>query len=85
LNVGSNDNIATIDLATEIRDQIAPDLGIEYADRFAGEADHTHADTSNASELIGYEPSHTISEGSSKFIDWYRKNREWYEPLVHSS
>lgn len=85
LNIGSTDNIAILDLATEIRDQIAPNLEIEYADSFAAEADHTHADTSKAAELIGYEPSYTISEGVSEFIDWYRENREWYEPLVRSS
>jgi UDP-glucose 4-epimerase len=85
VNVGSTDNIAINDLATEIRDQIAPDLDLEYAERFAADADHTHADTSKAADLFGYEPTHTISEGVSEFVDWYRENRDWYEPLVRSS
>ena len=85
VNIGSTDSIAIHDLATEIRDQIAPELDVDYAERYASDADHTHADTTKASETIGYEPEYTISEGVSKFIDWYRENREWYEPLVLSS
>lgn len=85
LNIGSTDNVAIVDLATDIRDQITPELDVEYADRFAADADHTHSDTSKAAELLGYEPSYSISEGVSKFVDWYRENRDWYDPLVRSS
>lgn len=85
LNIGSTDNITIQTLAEEIRDQIAPELEIEYADRFDADADHTRADISKATELIDYEPQHTIREGVEKFIDWYRQNRDWYEPLVLNS
>lgn len=82
MNVGSSDNISIRELATEIRDQINPDLSLEYADRYDADAEHTHADVSKARERIGYEPSTTIREGVSAFIDWYDRNRDWYEPLV---
>jgi UDP-glucose 4-epimerase len=85
LNIGSTDNIAIRDLASEIRGQISPELEHKYAERYAADAEHTHADTTKASKLIGYEPAHTISEGVAKFIEWYRENRDWYEPLVLSS
>jgi len=49
------------------------------------DAEHTHADISKATELIGYEPSRDIREGVGEFIEWYERNREWYEPLVVSS
>jgi UDP-glucose 4-epimerase len=82
MNVGSSDNISIRELATVIRDQINPDLPLEYADRYDADAEHTHADVSKARERLGYEPSTTIREGVSAFIDWYDRNREWYEPLV---
>jgi UDP-glucose 4-epimerase len=82
MNVGSSDNISIRELATEIRDQISPDLPLEFADRYDADAEHTHADVSKARERIGYEPSTTIREGVSAFIDWYDRNRDWYEPLV---
>ncbi len=85
VNIGSTDNIEIRTLATEIRDQLAPELDIEYADRYDADADHTHADTERAEELLGYDPSHTIREGVAAFIEWYRRNREWYEPLVLAS
>jgi len=82
LNIGSTDNIEILTLAKEIRDQLAPELDIEFADRHDADAEHTHADISKANELLNYEPSRTIRDGIKDFIEWYRKNRDWYEPLV---
>jgi len=84
VNIGSTDNIAIKTLATEIRDQLAPDRNLVYEERHDADAEHTHADTTHAQKLLGYEPSHTIREGVAKFIAWYRNNREWYEPLVRA-
>jgi UDP-glucose 4-epimerase len=85
VNIGSTDNIDIRTLAAEVRDQLAPDLGLEYADRHDADADHTHADTSKAGRLLDYDPTHTIREGVGEFVAWYRENREWYEPLVLNS
>jgi UDP-glucose 4-epimerase len=85
INVGSTDNIEIKTLAEEIRDQLAPGLELAYEERHDADAEHTHASTERAEELLGYEPSYTIREGVSAFIDWYRENREWYEPLVRNS
>jgi UDP-glucose 4-epimerase len=85
VNIGSTDNIEIRTLAEEIRDQLAPDLDLEYAERYDVDSEHTHADISKASELIGYEPTTTIREGVEQFTEWYRENRDWYEPLVRSS
>jgi len=84
LNIGSTDNIEIRTLATEIRDQLSPELELVYEERHDADAEHTHADTTRAQELLGYEPSHTIREGVAKFIEWYRDNRNWYEPLVRA-
>jgi len=85
VNVGSTDNIEILTLAEEVRDRLAPDLDIEFSERHDADAEHTHADTSKARELLEYEPTHTIREGVDAFVEWYRENREWYEPLVRSS
>ena len=82
VNIGSTDNIEILKLAKEIRNQIAPDREIEFASRHNADAEHTHADISKASELLGYEPSRTIREGVEEFVDWYQENRDWYESLV---
>ena len=85
LNIGSSDNISIRVLAEEVRDQLAPGLELEFAERYEADADHTHADISKAQKVIGYEPENTIREGVKKFIDWYQQNQDWYEPLVRSS
>ncbi|MDX1746560.1 MAG: GDP-mannose 4,6-dehydratase, partial [Halobacteriales archaeon] len=85
LNVGSGDRITIEELAEVVRDRLAPDTDLDYADRPAGDAEHTHADVSKAHDLLEYEPSVDIRTGVNRFIDWYLKNREWYEPLVLKS
>jgi UDP-glucose 4-epimerase len=85
VNVGSTDNIEIVTLAEEIRDQLAPDLDLEYDERHDADAEHTHADISKARDLLDYEPTYDIRGGVERFVEWYRANREWYEPLVRSS
>lgn len=85
LNVGSGGTITILELAETVRDAIAPELEIVFGDRPAGDADHTHADIDRARRLLGYEPTMDIPTGVRSFIEWYRANRSWYEPLVRAS
>ena len=85
MNIGSTDNIDILTLAEEVRDAIDESLEITFDDRHASDAEHTHADISKANELIGYEPTKDIREGFESFIEWYRANEEWYDPLVRGS
>ncbi|MEY7849480.1 GDP-mannose 4,6-dehydratase [Natrarchaeobius sp. A-rgal3] len=85
LNVGSTRTITIEELATHVIDETGADVGLEYADPKEADARHTHADVSKARELLDYEPSTGIREGVSQFVDWYRENRDWYEPLVLES
>ena len=85
LNVGSTDTITITDLAETVRDAVDPDIEIVYDEARAGDARHTHADVSKATRLLGYEPSTSITEGVGSFLEWYRTNRDWYEPLVRRS
>lgn len=85
MNIGSTDNIDILTLAETVRDEVDPDLDIEFDDRHESDAEHTHADISKSNKLIDYEPSRDIREGVKEFITWYQENREWYEPLVLNS
>lgn len=85
MNIGSTDNIDIKTLAEVVRDQLAPKLELEYGKRNDADAEHTHADISKANDLLGYEPTTSIREGVSQFIDWYHANEEWYDPLVRNS
>ena len=85
MNIGSTDNIDIQTLAEVIRDEIDPSLDIMYDDAREGDAEHTHADVSKATDLLGYEPTVDIRDGVQQFIDWYRANQNWYDPLVRQS
>ncbi|KAB1196262.1 MULTISPECIES: SDR family oxidoreductase [Haloferax] len=83
LNVGSNHNISIQELAETVVNEINPGIEIEYASRFEGDAEHTHADVTKLKDVLGYEPSVSIRHGVKEFIDWYKSEREWYEPLIY--
>jgi len=85
VNVGSTDTIDVRTLAAVIRDAIDPGLEIVHDDPREGDAEHTHADVSKAADLLGYEPTVDIREGVAAFIEWYRENESWYDPLVRRS
>jgi len=85
MNIGSTDNIDIATLAEVVRDETNPTLDVEYTNPREGDAEHTHAEISKATDLIGYKPSREIREGVREFIEWYEQNREWYEPLVLNS
>ena len=85
MNIGSSDTIDIQTLAEVVRNQVAPNVDIEYSERYKADANHTQADITKAQDLINYEPNNSIREGVAKFIEWYQANRDWYEPLVISS
>ena len=85
LNVGSTGTITIRELAEHVIAETGADVELVYDDAREADARHTHADVSKARDLIDYEPSTSIREGVSRFVDWYRENREWYEPLVRAS
>jgi UDP-N-acetylglucosamine 4-epimerase len=39
-----------------------------------GDVRHSEADISKAERLLGYRPSHTLDQGLSEALDWYRQN-----------
>lgn len=82
INVGSGDNISIRELAEYVVKETDSNAEIIHEGGKDADARHTHADISKADRLIDYEPSVDILHGVSMFIDWYRQNQDWYEPLV---
>ncbi len=85
VNVGSTRTITIEELAEHVVAETGANVEPTYTDPKEGDARHTHADVTKARNLLAYEPSTGIREGVSRFVDWYRANREWYEPLVQRS
>ena len=47
-----------------------------YRDFRAGDVRHSQADINKAKTKLGYEPSHTISQGLKEALDWYISNHQ---------
>jgi UDP-N-acetylglucosamine 4-epimerase len=45
-----------------------------YGNFRSGDVRHSEADISKAARLLGYQPSHTVQQGLSEALNWYRQN-----------
>jgi len=54
------------------RDRSMPDFQPIYRGFRAGDVPHSLADISKARNLLGYEPTHKITDGIDAALDWYR-------------
>jgi UDP-N-acetylglucosamine 4-epimerase len=50
------------------------DIKPVYGSNRAGDIPHSLASIEKAKKLLGYQPTHTVSEGMSEAISWYRDN-----------
>ena len=62
-----------------LRDQLLPhyqhlrDTRPRYQNFRSGDVRHSEADISKAQRLLGYQPTHTVAQGLSEALDWYRR------------
>jgi UDP-N-acetylglucosamine 4-epimerase len=76
-NVAVGDRTTLNDLFEAIRVNLAPrfkhleDFKPTYRDFRAGDVRHSQADVSKARTLLGYAPTHRMTEGLAEAMDWY--------------
>ena len=86
-NVALNERTTFNDLFVRIRDEIArfaPGLVATepiHADFRAGDVRHSQADISKARRLLGYEPTHALSEGLRAAMPWYVEHLTTMQPV----
>lgn len=79
-NVAVNDRTTLNQLHAMIEEKLADKLdGLAkkqpiYRDFRIGDVRHSQADIEKASTLLGYRPSHTISQGLDQTLEWYMDN-----------
>ncbi len=69
-NIGGGMPIKLIDLISVIENKLGVNAKIKYLDSQPGDVDITYADSSKASELLGYNSMVTIEDGIEKYIAW---------------
>jgi UDP-N-acetylglucosamine 4-epimerase len=75
-NVAVGGRTSLVELFNLLRDalsrhQVHYDLEPRFADFRPGDARHTQADISKAQSLLGYAPTHDISQGIEEALPWY--------------
>ena len=83
-NVAANEEHENVELARLIVEHLGvdPSLLRSVEDR-AGHDRRYSLDTSKLSEL-GWQPRREWESGIRTTIDWYRDNRDWWEPIKRS-
>jgi dTDP-glucose 4,6-dehydratase len=60
-----------------------PSLVRHVEDR-AGHDRRYSVDTAKTRDELGWAPSVTLEEGLARTVEWYRSNRDWWEPIKQS-
>ena len=71
-NIGNNSPVDLMDFIGEIEKQLGKKAKINYKSLQPGDVVASHADVQDLAEDFGYRPTTTVSEGITKFIEWYK-------------
>lgn len=81
-NIGGGRELTNLEITRLILEAMkADDSSIEYVDDRKGHDFRYSVDWSKINNELGYEPQVKFENGLSETIEWYRNNREWWEPL----
>jgi UDP-glucuronate 4-epimerase len=72
-NIGNNSPVDLMDFIGEIEKQLGKKAKINYKSLQPGDVVASHADVQDLAEDFGYRPTTSVSEGITKFIEWYKK------------
>ena len=80
-NVGGPEELPNIDVVKRIIDLTGGDESlIEYVDDRLGH-DRRYSLSSDRTEALGWRAQVHFDEGIERTVDWYRDNRDWWEPI----
>jgi len=82
-NLGSGFELDVFNIAKLVLEMLKkPDDLISYIGNRPGQVDRHISSTNKASEVLGIEQGRPFEHGLEQTIDWYKKNRSWWEKLL---
>lgn len=78
LNLGESEPITLRDMIKTIEEVTGKTAKINRLPMQPGDVDRTFADISKAKGLIGYNPKTSFKEGITRFVEWYKINKDLY-------
>lgn len=80
-NVGGPDELPNIEVVETILELAGGDRGsIEFVEDRLGH-DRRYSLSSARTEGLGWKAQVSFSEGIARTVEWYRENRDWWEPV----
>jgi UDP-glucuronate 4-epimerase len=76
INLGNHYSIPLVELVRNLEEVIGKKAKIEFLPEQPGDVPKTYADISKARRLLNYQPSTTLKDGLSSFVQWFRENRD---------
>ena len=81
-NIGGGRELNNLEITKFILNAMdADESSIEYVEDRKGHDFRYSVDWSKINRELGYEPKVRFEDGLLETIEWYRNNREWWEPL----
>ncbi len=85
LNVGSGREVQVGELAGLVKEVVGtPDAEVEHVEPRPGDVLRLLADSSRATELLGFEPTVSLRQGLHRLLVWYRASGHSAEELLAS-
>jgi dTDP-glucose 4,6-dehydratase len=83
-NIGASEEHENVELTQLILDHLGADPSlVRHVEDRAGHDRRYSLDTTKI-RALGWKPRRTWEEGIRATIDWYRENRDWWEPIKRS-
>lgn len=84
--VGGNSERSNMEVTAELLKIIGKDeSSIEYVEHRLGHDLRYAIESLKIKKMLGWEPEFSFEDWLIKTVDWYKENREWWEPLVKQS
>ena len=81
-NIGGGTELTNKELTERLLEATGRDWGfVDHVEDRKGHDQRYSVDITKISRELGYEPLVDFAEGLASTIEWYRNNREWWEPL----
>lgn len=73
-NIAYGGQVELLDVYRELETLVGVKLEPNFGPDREGDIKHSNADISKASNLLGYEPDYSFTEGIKEAVNWYKKN-----------
>jgi nucleoside-diphosphate-sugar epimerase len=81
INLGGDHPVRLMEVVNKIEAIIEKKAKIKWMDTAPADVRATWANIEKAGDLLGWEPTHSLSDGLNSCVEWYRTERDWAQDV----